>query len=61
MSSEIRPECPSCGSTKVAEIVFGYPTEETLEAGTRGELVLGGCIVSEIDPEWHCTACDHEW
>ncbi len=61
MISEIRVECPSCGSPEVAQIVFGYPTEETLDAGARGSVVLGGCIVSDNDPEWHCKACDHEW
>ena len=26
-----------------------------------GRAVLGGCIVSETTPRWHCHACQHEW
>lgn len=56
-----RPSCPSCGSESVAAIEYGYPGLEMLEDEERGDIVLGGCCVTEDDPEWHCQDCDHEW
>jgi hypothetical protein len=32
-----------------------------MEARERGDIVLGGCCVTENDPEWHCNDCDHSW
>jgi hypothetical protein len=26
-----------------------------------GRVVLGGCCLSEVAPEWRCGNCDHEW
>ena len=43
------------------EIVFGYPSEEMIEQLERGEIVLGGCCVTEDDPEGHCKDCAHSW
>ena len=40
-------------------IVYGYP--EPSEAYDRGEIHLGGCVVSEHMPAWHCKACGHEF
>jgi hypothetical protein len=56
-----RPPCLNCGSTNVARIVFGEPGFEMMEAYDRGDIVLGGCCVTEDDPEWRCSNCDHEW
>ncbi len=50
--------CRSCGVTgKPLPIVYGYPTPETFEAAQRGEVVLGGCVLTGDDPEWTCAAC----
>src|SRR5687767_2349581 len=52
--------CPHCGEPlKLVPIVFGYPTEQTFEQPRRGEVALGGCGVSDNDPEFACAAC-HE-
>ena len=56
-------ECPSCGASRVAEILYGLPVadddlERDLEAN---RVVLGGCCVSENMPAWRCTECEHEW
>ena len=56
-----RPRCPACGSADTARIVYGYPADELLDAARHGEVKLGGCVLSHDDPEWHCSACDHEW
>ena len=50
--------CDSCGKPlKVVPIVYGYPLPETFEAADRGEVVLGGCIVSDDDPPYACASC----
>jgi hypothetical protein len=41
-------------------IVFGYPMPETFEAADRGELILGGCLVSGEDATHRCSACDRD-
>lgn len=43
--------CATCGGGRFVPIVFGYPLPETFEAAKRGEVVLGGCIVSDDDPK----------
>ena len=53
--------CPECGSEIVARISFGYPSEEMIEESERGDIVLGGCCVTEDDPEWRCKDCENEW
>ena len=42
-------ECPECGSTKVASILYGLPSfDEELEQQLNAEeVVLGGCTIFE--------------
>ena len=49
--------CPHCRSTRVVPIEYGLPPIEIAPQADRGELVLGGCCVSDGDPTWHCFAC----
>jgi len=56
-----QPICPLCNSNNVAEIAFGYPSPEMFEEAERGDIVLGGCCVTDNDPKWHCKDCEHEW
>jgi hypothetical protein len=51
---------PSCGSEDTVPIVYGLPTRELEEAAGRGELVLGGCLVSFDAPNRACQNCGHE-
>jgi hypothetical protein len=53
--------CPKCNSVDIAKIAFGYPSEEMIQARERGDIVLGGCCVTDDDPEWCCKACQHNW
>jgi hypothetical protein len=39
--------CPQCGSTKLAQILYGRSTAEGMEAAGRGEVLLGGCFASQ--------------
>lgn len=57
----VKPEvCPQCGG-RVVDILYGEPTPEAMEAIERGELMLGGCIVSEDAPEWQCVKCGQHY
>lgn len=57
--SEKPDECPNCGHTPVAEILWGMPAySEQLRAEEQaGRIVFGGCCVSDDDPEWECAKC----
>jgi hypothetical protein len=63
MSDQLRkPDlCPSCGGTDIKQIMYGLPTEETMERAQRGEVVLGGCSMWEDMADWRCSTCQHEW
>ena len=52
-------KCPSCGSTRIADIMYGLPAFSTeLENNLNsGKIVLGGCCVSGDDPRWQCADC----
>lgn len=54
-------KCPSCGSSKVLPIVYGLPSLDLMRDVERGRVALGGCCISDNDPEWRCADCGHEW
>jgi hypothetical protein len=60
MNSDL-PECPQCGETHVARIVYGHPTGELLDEVKAGHVVLHDGAASGDSPNWHCNKCDHEW
>ena len=52
------PVCPKCGfSDAVVPVGYGYPAPETMKAAERGEIILGGCVVGDIDPRHACRRC----
>ena len=53
--------CPECGSTDIIPIAYGKPGTELIKAADRGEVVLGGCMVPEDPPNWHCNNCGAQW
>ncbi len=53
--------CPSCGAHSVVRIGYGEPDDVGAEAARRGAIVLGGCILPEYSPKWHCRECHHQW
>ena len=59
-----RQKCSVCESTRIARILYGLPdfTDEGLQQDVdSGRIILGGCIVFEDSPEWHCLNCGAEW
>ena len=49
-------KCPHCGG-KVLRIAYGDPGPEMLEAANRGEIILGGCLISDESPDYACPDC----
>jgi len=53
-----RAACPSCGRRSVVPVVFGMPAGDLMEAGRRGDVVIGGCVILPgLDPTVACTRC----
>ncbi len=55
--------CPACSSENVAKILYGLPRNSR---GVRRVLktklfVVGGCVVRQGRPLWHCNECKHKW
>ena len=60
--------CPTCNAAKLIPIVYGLPGRELMEQSDRGEIELGGCIITEVfdpktgffsgDPELYCPKCE---
>ena len=60
----IKLECPECKSKSIAQIFWGYPAnfdEKMEEQVKRKEIVMGGCIVTDHDPNWECNECYNRW
>ncbi len=45
--------CQACG-TALVPVVYGYPGGSLFESAERGEVVLGGCEVSDHQPAFAC-------
>ena len=61
MGRDQKQKCPSCNSNNVVTIVYGMPSSELEEQAQRGEIILGGCVVTENDPELYCKDCGREF
>lgn len=60
-STKTTPACPACGSEAVIPIIYGMPGMELARAKERGEIALGGCVVSPDMPHWKCRMCEAEF
>lgn len=63
MSNATTSICPKCGNDTGIPIVYGLPGPDLMESAQRGEVMLGGCLVMDENPDWRCTdaGCGHEW
>ena len=52
-------ECPMCGGTDIAMILYGLPSDELLQSKKVKEkkIVLGGCVVRRDNPKLECNDC----
>lgn len=58
--------CPKCKSTNVAVIAYGYYNldyeDSTFKAKVKdGQIILGGCMVSDDSPTYTCRDCNYSW
>ena len=53
--------CPKCKQKTGVTIQYGMPDWEQGELEKRQEIMLGGCVLEENQPDRHCFNCDHEW
>jgi hypothetical protein len=56
-----RFKCPKCNLKKAVEILYGYPSPETLQAWHSNEIELGGCIVGREMFNRICINCNYQW
>jgi hypothetical protein len=44
---------PRGGPPRLVPLVMGLPTPQTADRANRGEVMLGGCIVSGLEPKYY--------
>lgn len=54
-------KCPKCGSLSVIKIIYGMPTHDAFLMAEEGKIKLGGCYITDSDPEYYCKNCENEW
>ena len=60
-TSQPEKNCPFCGSDNISSIIYGYPSPELLDKAARGEVSLGGCVITNYDPNKKCNVCGKSW
>ncbi len=53
--------CPECLAKEGVDILYGYPSDDTLQSWFKKEVELGGCIVGNEKPTRKCFKCGHQW
>jgi len=54
-------KCPVCGASSIANIRYGLQiiSPELDRKLAEKKVILGGCIISDDDPNWACTECEN--
>ncbi len=52
--------CMDCNG-EIVEIVYGLPSMELVDQANSGKVILGGCCISGVSPEWGCLKCKAEY
>ena len=53
-ANAVHIECPEGHRDSIIPILYGYPSEEMFNQSDSGIIALGGCEVSDCDPNWWC-------
>ena len=63
MKKEERPICPYCKSKNTAIIMYGEinVSEKLEKAMENGEVIMGGCILSDDSPAFYCNDCEESF
>jgi hypothetical protein len=51
--------CPRCGSDRVVPIAYGLPS--AADATKLGDVIFGGCVIRDGNPDEGCLACGFDW
>ena len=54
-------KCPKCNKKEAIQILYGYPSPETLQAWYSKEIEIGGCIVDRKMLNRKCINCNYQW
>ena len=55
-------KCPKCSKKdSIVPIVYGYPSPEMIDDFDEGNVSLGGCSISDANPDYECNACGNKW
>jgi hypothetical protein len=54
-------KCPKCSKDFVIPIRYGMPGSEMQKDYYEGKIKLGGCLMAENSPNYHCNDCKYEW
>jgi len=52
-------KCSKCDSSNIGKYLYGlvHPDEKMEVKIDKGEIILGGCMISEDSPKYHCLKC----
>ena len=53
------PHCPQCKSENTVPIVYGLIDD--FGQDDEGDYELGGCVVTDNDPDYSCKDCGYKW
>mgnify|MGYP001191086227 FL=1 len=55
--------CPNCGKNNIAKYLYGMPAmdEELRKDIDKGKIILGGCVIIDESPKFHCNSCSYDW
>lgn len=50
----LTPICPYNHTDKIVKIFYGFPNKKMMKKAKKGLIHLGGCIISNCDPQYYC-------
>lgn len=53
--------CPFCTMEAAMPILYGFPSNEVVEAIEAQQVVHRGCLIPNDRTDWLCQACGREW
>jgi hypothetical protein len=56
-----RAICPSCKKINGVQLLWGMPDAADLTLAEKGEVELGGCVITDMEVDRHCRSCAHQW
>jgi hypothetical protein len=53
--------CPKGHTDGLIPIIYGLPGKKLMKKAHKGQIRLGGCIVTDCDPKWYCKTHEIEF